>query len=96
VGDIAREPIAEGAKSGLSWGAVRRTAVVLDVLIGRIAEFFGAALVLVETCILFAGVVSRYVFDSPIIWTDELATFLFCGWRCSARSLRCGATAICG
>jgi tripartite ATP-independent transporter DctM subunit len=77
VGDIAREPIAEGAKSGLSWGAVRRTAVVLDVLIGRIAEFFGAALVLIETCILFAGVVSRYVFDSPIIWTDELATFLF-------------------
>ena len=37
----------------------------------------GAALVLAETCILFAGVVSRYVFDSPLIWTDELATFLF-------------------
>ena len=34
-------------------------------------------LVLAESCILFAGVVSRYVFDSPIIWTDELATFLF-------------------
>jgi TRAP-type C4-dicarboxylate transport system permease small subunit len=34
-------------------------------------------LVLAETCILFAGVVSRYVFNSPIIWTDELATFLF-------------------
>src|SRR5580700_6578792 len=61
----------------MSWGGVRRTAIALDVLIGRIAEFFGAALVLVETCILFAGVVSRYVFNSPIIWTDELATFLF-------------------
>ena len=34
-------------------------------------------LVLAETCILFAGVVSRYVFNSPIMWTDELATFLF-------------------
>jgi TRAP-type C4-dicarboxylate transport system permease small subunit len=34
-------------------------------------------MVVAETCILFAGVVSRYVFDSPIIWTDELATFLF-------------------
>ena len=34
-------------------------------------------LVLAESCILFAGVVSRYAFDSPIIWTDELATFLF-------------------
>ena len=61
----------------MSWGDVRRTAIALDVLIGRTAEFFGAALVLVETCILFAGVVSRYVFNSPIIWTDELATFLF-------------------
>jgi tripartite ATP-independent transporter DctM subunit len=61
----------------MSWGGVRRTAIALDVLIGRTAEFFGAVLVLVETCILFAGVVSRYVFNSPIIWTDELATFLF-------------------
>ena len=61
----------------MSWSGVRRTAIALDVLIGRSAEFFGAALVLVETCILFAGVVSRYVFNSPIIWTDELATFLF-------------------
>jgi TRAP-type C4-dicarboxylate transport system permease small subunit len=42
-----------------------------------LSEFIGATLVLAETCILFAGVVSRYVFDSPIIWTDELATFLF-------------------
>ena len=47
------------------------------MLIGRVTEFVGAMLVLAETCILFAGVVSRYVFDSPIIWTDELATFLF-------------------
>jgi TRAP-type C4-dicarboxylate transport system permease small subunit len=28
-------------------------------------------------CILFAGVVSRYVFDRPLMWTDELANFLF-------------------
>src|SRR5580700_3891135 len=47
------------------------------MLIGRAAEFIGALLVLAETCILFTGVVSRYVFDSPIMWTDELATFLF-------------------
>ncbi len=32
---------------------------------------------LAETCILFAGVVSRYVFNSPLMWTDELANFLF-------------------
>ena len=34
-------------------------------------------LVLAEVAILFAGVVSRYVFNSPLIWTDELANFLF-------------------
>src|SRR5947209_18554817 len=45
--------------------------------IGQAVEFIGAMLVLAETCILFAGVVSRYVFNSPIMWTDELATFLF-------------------
>jgi tripartite ATP-independent transporter DctM subunit len=61
----------------VSWSGVRRVAFGIDMLIGRIAEFIGAVLVLVETCILFAGVVSRYVFNSPIIWTDELATFLF-------------------
>jgi tripartite ATP-independent transporter DctM subunit len=70
-------PAAEAANIGLSWGGVRRCAIVLDVVIGYIAEFVGAVLVLAETCILFAGVVSRYVFDSPLIWTDELATFLF-------------------
>src|SRR5215470_12851494 len=56
---------------------IRLAAFGLDMLIGRAAEFIGAVLVLVETCILFAGVVSRYVFNSPLIWTDELATFLF-------------------
>ena len=70
-------PAAETAEIGLPWGGVRRTAFALDMLIGRAAEFIGATLVLAETCILFAGVVSRYVFNSPIIWTDELATFLF-------------------
>ena len=71
------QPIAETAPAGVSWSGVRRTAFLIDLLIGRAAEFIGAALVVVETCILFTGVVSRYVFNSPIIWTDELATFLF-------------------
>src|SRR5579863_8202061 len=60
-----------------SGGRLRRAAFGLDMLIGRVAEFVGAVLVLAETGILFAGVVSRYVFDSPLLWTDELATFLF-------------------
>ncbi len=36
-----------------------------------------AALVLAEIVILFAGVVSRYLFQRPLVWTDELASLLF-------------------
>ena len=68
---------AEAATIGVFWVGARRAALVLDWAIGRLVEFIGAVLVLAESGILFAGVVSRYVFDSPIIWTDELATFLF-------------------
>jgi TRAP-type C4-dicarboxylate transport system permease small subunit len=70
-------PAAEIAEISVPWGGVRRAALTLDIVIGRLAEAAGALLVLAETCILFAGVVSRYVFNSPIIWTDELANFLF-------------------
>jgi tripartite ATP-independent transporter DctM subunit len=58
-------------------GNLRRTAFAIDRIIGQAVELIGAGLVLAETCILFAGVVSRYVFNSPLLWTDELATFLF-------------------
>jgi len=57
--------------------AFRRSAFQIDKWIGRLTDFAGAAIVVVETIILFAGVVSRYVFDNPIIWTDELGGFLF-------------------
>src|SRR5215467_2593945 len=68
-GYTARVP---GEASGM-----RQAAYVVDNLIGHLAEVIGAAIVVAETVILFAGVVSRYVFNSPIIWTDELANFLF-------------------
>src|SRR5690349_8817928 len=72
--ELAEPLIAAGAPA---WGGPRRLAVKIDHTIGVLSEGAGAALVLAETCILFAGVVSRYVFDSPLLWTDELATFLF-------------------
>ena len=70
-------PAAQATTIGVFWVGARRAAAVLDWAIGRIVELIGAVLVLAESGILFAGVVSRYVFDRPIIWTDELATFLF-------------------
>jgi tripartite ATP-independent transporter DctM subunit len=49
----------------------------IETAIGRFAEVAAGILVLVETLILFAGVVSRYVFHRPYTWTDELASILF-------------------
>lgn len=43
----------------------------------RLVEFIAGALVLIELVILFAGVVSRYVFHAPLTWSDELASLLF-------------------
>jgi len=59
------------------WSGPRRVALRLDQLIGHLCQSVGAVLVVAEVVILFSGVVSRYVFDSPLFWTDELASFLF-------------------
>ncbi len=56
---------------------VKRGAAFLDAAIGRTAEILVAALVVAETAILFSGVVSRYVFQRPLVWSDELASILF-------------------
>src|SRR6202790_3047729 len=51
--------------------------VFVDRLIGTGVEACSAFLVAAEVVVLFLGVVSRYVFRSPIVWSDELASFLF-------------------
>lgn len=43
----------------------------------RAVEFPTALLVLVEIFVLLAGVVSRFVFRHPFVWSDELASILF-------------------
>nr|WP_315593729.1 TRAP transporter large permease subunit [uncultured Cupriavidus sp.] len=42
-----------------------------------VTEVPAALLVLAEIILLFAGVVCRYVFHQPLIWSDELASILF-------------------
>src|ERR1700730_807297 len=49
----------------------------LDHTLAWITEIPAAVLVVVETLVLFAGVISRYVFDRPLTWSDELASILF-------------------
>src|ERR1700742_4063708 len=50
-----------------------RVAVALRL----VAEIPAAPLVVAEIVVLFTGVMARYVFHAPLIWTDELASILF-------------------
>ncbi|WP_298926099.1 TRAP transporter large permease subunit [uncultured Ramlibacter sp.] len=49
----------------------------LDSGLGATVETAAAGLVLVEIFVLLAGVIARYVFHKPLIWSDELASVLF-------------------
>jgi tripartite ATP-independent transporter DctM subunit len=49
----------------------------MERVLSLVSEVPAALLVLLEIVILLAGVVSRYVFDSPLTWSDELASILF-------------------
>ncbi|HYM02609.1 MAG TPA: TRAP transporter small permease, partial [Stellaceae bacterium] len=49
----------------------------LDHALAVITEVPAAVLVALEIVVLFAGVVSRYVFHQPLTWSDELASILF-------------------
>jgi len=55
----------------------RRIADVLEAVLTPLVEAPAALLVLAEVVILFTGVVSRAVFHTPLVWSDELATILF-------------------
>ena len=49
----------------------------LDRGLGWLVEVPAALLVLADIAVLFAGVVSRYLLHSPLLWSDELASILF-------------------
>ncbi len=49
----------------------------LDRTFGMALEAAVALLVVAEIAILFVGIVARYAFHHPLIWSDELASLLF-------------------
>lgn len=55
----------------------RPWAAAIDRAIGSVVEPLAALLVIVEIVILSAGVFTRYVLGNPLVWSDELATFVF-------------------
>ena len=54
-----------------------RALVCLNTWTMRIVGLITVALMVIETGVLLAGVISRYVLHSPLIWSDELASSLF-------------------
>jgi TRAP-type C4-dicarboxylate transport system permease small subunit len=50
-----------------------------------IVEIPAALLVVAEIVVLLAGILARYVFHRPLVWSDELAGICSCSGRCSAR-----------
>jgi len=68
----------ESTTASASRGAsLRDHAARLDRLLGWVTEIPAAVLVAVEMLVLLAGVISRYVFNRPLTWSDELASILF-------------------
>jgi TRAP-type C4-dicarboxylate transport system permease small subunit len=56
---------------------VRSFILGLDRLLGRIEAWLLAALVAVITVVTFLQVFTRYVTENPLIWTEEVARYLF-------------------
>jgi tripartite ATP-independent transporter DctM subunit len=48
-----------------------------DLVLALVTEVPAAVLIIAETCLLCVGVVARYVFHRPVVWSDELASILF-------------------
>ncbi|HXP74148.1 MAG TPA: TRAP transporter large permease subunit [Stellaceae bacterium] len=64
------------AASGIATNVRARAAKAAGGLLQAV-EAAAALLVVLEILILSAGVISRYVFNAPLLWSDELARFLF-------------------
>ena len=55
----------------------RSLLTLIEHALSLVVEIPAALLVIAEIVILFAGVVARYGFHRPLIWSDELASILF-------------------
>src|SRR5262249_37827001 len=52
-------------------------AAPLDRLLALVTEPLAAVVVVAEVLILLTGVISRFVFNHPLTWSDELASIMF-------------------
>lgn len=58
-------------------GSLPATLASLEAGVARSIEILAGGLVLAEVIVLLAGVIARYVLNSPLTWSDEMASSLF-------------------
>jgi tripartite ATP-independent transporter DctM subunit len=73
----AGQPTEISETSGASHGRWFNAALKAEGYLGRCVEMVAALLIVAEIVILFAGVISRYFLQTPLVWSDELASLLF-------------------
>jgi tripartite ATP-independent transporter DctM subunit len=64
-------------QTGLRSGAPASSMHLISRAVIRLIEFSAAALLVAEVSILLCGVIWRYALDTPLVWSDELASALF-------------------
>ncbi|MCP3371932.1 MULTISPECIES: TRAP transporter large permease subunit [Bradyrhizobium] len=76
--NVSHPPHVDAGVAASAQQAGRRSWVITaNTVLGHVVAVPAALLVLAEIAVLSAGIVGRYVFRSPIIWSDELAGILF-------------------
>ena len=65
------------ALDGTPIGARRHWAARISTVLVPLVEVPAALLVVAEIVVLLSGILARYVFHKPIVWSDELAGILF-------------------
>jgi len=70
------EAALHAADAGATTPVSRRFARI-DAFLGWITEVPAAIFVILEIIVMFTGVIARYVFNHPLVWSDELAQILF-------------------
>jgi tripartite ATP-independent transporter DctM subunit len=61
----------------LNAGSRRRWAARLNAALIPVIEIPAALLIVAEIAVLLAGIIARYVFRAPLVWSDELAGIVF-------------------
>src|SRR5215207_4524749 len=74
---MAHSTILDNDAPGLPAGSRRHWAARINAALEPFVEVPAALILAAEIGVLLAGILARYVFHTPLVWSDELASILF-------------------